>query len=429
MRFPIAVSLTLATLAPPVLAAPAPSGVTVFHWWTSPSELEAVEALTTLFQKKYPGVPTYTSTADAHGGGARMFFAIRAATAKGNPPAAFQVHAGAPLRPYLDARLLSPIDAVWADEGLDKVVPPIVQSMSRIDGRYYSVPMNVHRNNLIWYNRALLDKHKIDPAALVTWDAFFEAAEKLKSAGVRSPCQLGVAWTASVAFESILASLGIEGYEDWINGKITAGDDPRLLKAFGLLKTYLLLANPDYATTDWPIAIQRVIRGEAAFCMMGDWANGEFRLAKQTYGKDYGAIPVPGAKGLYAATIDGFARPPGATVSANADRWMRLAASREGQDAFNAAKGSISARTDADPSGYDLYQRAAMADFKAARVIYPNLQGSTHDAFKVGLDKVMAAFATDLDVKKAAAAVAAAAARSQGKFTRVWSLTEASPAR
>ena len=33
--------------------------------------------------------------------------------------------------------------------------------------------------------------------------------------------------------------------------------------------------------------------------MMGDWANGEFRLAKLKYGKDYGAMPVPGTKGLY----------------------------------------------------------------------------------------------------------------------------------
>ena len=66
-------------------------------------------------------------------------------------------------------------------------------------------------------------------------------------------------------------------------------------------------------------------------------------------------------------------------------------ASREGQDAFNAAKGSISARADADVTKYDPYQRSAIADFKAA-VIYPNLTSSTHDAFKSRLDDVMTAF-------------------------------------
>jgi len=425
----LVVLLTLLASVPPAAAASIGNGVTVFHWWTSPSELAAVRALVAAFDKKHPGTAVNAVAADSHGGGARMFAVIRAAAAGKTPPDAFQVHAGAPLRPYFDAGLLNPIDRVWTDEGLEKVVPPIVQSMSQIDGHFYALPMNVHRNNLLWYSKPLLDKHKIEPGALTTWEALFDAAEKLEAGGVKHPLQLGEAWTASIAFESILASLGIDGYEDWINGKVTSADDPRLLAAFGILKTYLSHANPDAAKTGWDAAIQRVIRREAAFCMMGDWANGEFRLANQTYGKEYGAVPVPGAKGLYAATIDGFAQTRGRAVSATSDRWMRVAASREGQDAFNAAKGSIPARTDADSSGYDPYQRAALADFKAAKVIYPNLQGSTHDAFKVGLDKVMADFLADRDVKKAAAAVAAAAARSQSKFTRVWTLGEPRPRR
>jgi glucose/mannose transport system substrate-binding protein len=413
---------TLLGAASMAAAAPAPTGVALFHWWSSPSERAAVDALIAVFTKKYPGQPAAATVVDSHGGGARMFAMIRATSAGGSPPDAFQVHAGAPLRPYFDSGLLSPLDQVWTAEGLTKVVPPIIQSMSTIDGHYYSVPMNVHRNNLLWYNKPLLEKHRIDPATLVTWEALFDAAEKLRAAGVRAPLQLGDASAAAVAFESIVASQGVSDYEDLINGKITAADDPRLLKAFGTLKTYLAFASPDYATTSWDATIQRVIHGEAAFALMGDWANGEFRLAKLTYGKDYGAIPVPGTKGLYAATIDAFARAAGPGGTAPSDRLMHVAASREGQDAFNAAKGSISARTDADVARYDPYQRSAIADFKAAKTIYPNLAGATHDAFKVGVDNIMAAFEADLDVKKAAAAVAAVAARSQGKFPRVWSL-------
>jgi glucose/mannose transport system substrate-binding protein len=101
---------------------------------------------------------------------------------------------------------------------------------------------------------------------------------------------------------------------------------------------------------------------------------------------------------------------------------MRVAASREGQDAFNVAKGSISARTDADVSRYDAYQKSAIADFKAARVLYPSASNATHDAFKSALDDVMRQFRTDLDVDKAATATAAAAARSSKKFAQVWAL-------
>jgi glucose/mannose transport system substrate-binding protein len=418
----VAVGLLTSILsAAPVRAASPPTNVTIFHWWNSASERSAVDALVAVVEKRHPDLRVTATMADAHGGGARMFTVVRAAAAGGNPPDAFQLHAGAPMRPYFEAGLLAPLDSVWTEEGLDKVVPPIIRSMSQIDGHYYALPMNVHRNNLLWYNKTLLDKHHIDPLGLTTWEALFKAAEKLEAAGVRHPLQLGEAWTASVAFEGILASIGIDAYEDWINGKITAADDARLLEAFGILKVYLSHANPDYATTAWDTAIQRVIRGEAAFCLMGDWANGEFRLAKQTYGKDYGAVPSPGTKGLYAATIDSFGRTRGGNAG-HSDRLMRVAASREGQDAFNSVKGSVSARTDADITKYDAYQRSAIADFKAAKAIYPNLTGATHDAFKVGLDNVMEAFESDLDVKKAAAALAALAARSQNKFTRVWSL-------
>jgi glucose/mannose transport system substrate-binding protein len=41
-------------------------------------------------------------------------------------------------------------------------------------------------------------------------------------------------------------------------------------------------------------------------------------------------------------------------------------ASVEGQQAFNTRKGSIPARSDADPADYPAYQRAAIADLQAA---------------------------------------------------------------
>jgi glucose/mannose transport system substrate-binding protein len=431
MKLGAAVLLMVVGSAATIAGAPIPAltpdqanvdALMLYHWWTSSSEAAAVSALVDVFKKQYPDVAVRPTTANSHGGGSKMFGVISGAAATGRPPDAFQVHAGAPLRPYLDGGLLNPIDEVWTASGLEKEVPPIIQTMSKIEGHYYSLPVNVHRTNLLWYNKALLDKHRIDPSTLTTWDAFFEAAEKLESAGVHHPVQVGVNWTASLAFESIMVSLGIAAYEDWINGKITAADDPRLVEAFGRLKKYLSHANPDHATTAWDVAIKRVIAGEAAFCIMGDWANGEFRLARLKYGKDYGAMPVPGTKGLYGVSIDGFAQTRGIANPANSNRWMSVAASREGQDAFNAAKGSISARADADVTKYDPYQRSAIADFKAARFIYPNLTSSTHDAFKSRLDIVMTAFAADLDVKKAAANVAAAAAGSQNKFSRAWSL-------
>jgi glucose/mannose transport system substrate-binding protein len=342
----VAVLAAAGAAPPPAPAATKAAGteVTVYHWWTSVSELAAVNALVDVFKKQYPDVAVNPRATGAHGGGSRMFVLVSQAATAGRAPHAFQTHAGAQVRPYFDAGLLAPIDQVWTASGLEKAVPPLVRQLSRIDGHYYSLPINVHRNNLVWYNKALLDKNGIDPATLTTWDAFFKAAETLRAGGLSQPVQVGENWTLGVAFEAILAGGGIGPYQDWINGKLTAADDARLLEAFGILKRYLSYANDDHAATAWDAAVKRVIRGEAAFCIMGDWANGEFQAARLRFGKDYGALPVPGTKGMYGVTVDAFAQMRGAANAAEAGRWMGVAASREGQDAFNAAKGSISAR-------------------------------------------------------------------------------------
>jgi glucose/mannose transport system substrate-binding protein len=397
-------------------------GLTLLHWWESPSELAAINALGDVFRKRHPDVPLHILDSGSHGGGARMFTIVGNMAAARTPFDAIHANLGAPLAPYYEAGLLSPLDEIWKSEGLEKVFPEMLRTMSRVDGHYYSLPIDVHRNNLIWYNKRLLDKHGIDPATLTTWDAFFGAAEKMRSGGFQYPLQLGVSWTLSVTFESIMAGQGAAHYSDWVNGKITAADDRRLLEAFSILKRYLVYVTPEHPRMTWEVTVQRIITGEAAFCVMGDWANGEFRLAKLKYGKDYGAIPVPTTQGMYGAAVDTFALSQNTVNPSQAVQLMKVLASRAGQDAFNVQKGSISPRSDADVTGYDAYQRSAIADFKSAKFIYPNLVGSTHDAFKVGLDNVMTSFQTDLDVKKAAAAVAALAARSQNKFSRVWSL-------
>src|SRR6185436_10078489 len=152
---------------------------------------------------------------------------------------------------------------------------------------------------LVWYNKPLLEKNGIDPASLTTWDAFFKAVEKLQTAGVKQPIQLGVTWTAVHLFECIMASLGMEPYQDWVNGKVTKADDPHLIEAFTILARYVSYANKDHATIEWYAALKRVMKGDGAFCAMGDWANGEFRLEGLTFGKDYGALPVPGTGGTY----------------------------------------------------------------------------------------------------------------------------------
>jgi len=411
----------------PVAQAPAPKqeidALTFYDWWTSPGESSAINALIALYAKQYPST-AIIPTSVVGGAGYSLMGIVKPLVTAGQAPDSFQMHAAYEGVPYYKAGLLDPIDDIWASENLAAVIPKVVQDMNKFDGHYYSVPVDIHRVNLVWFNTSLLKKNNIDPTTLTNWDAFFAACDKLKANGVQYPIRLGESWTAAQVFEQIVAGQGIDFYQDWINGKVTTADDPRVIQAFTTFKKYISYVNPDNSGLTWNDAIAPVIKGDSAFDIMGDWANQEFVLAGKKYSTDYGAFPVPGTQGVYGLDIDTFQRPKNISHPTNADRWLKLVSSKEGQDTFNPLKGSISARTDADISKYDTYQQSAINDFWQAKYMFPSVvHGSgAPQSFKIKLEDIISEFLVSQDITKAATAMANYSAVISDEYTITWSL-------
>jgi len=397
----------------------------IYHWWTSGGEKAAIDALVEVFKRRYPDVGVIQSPV-AGGAGYVMKAVMKSMVAAGEAPDAFQVHAGYEMKPYVDAGYLEPIDDLWKEEGWEEVFPAVVKDMVKWRGHYYAVPVNIHRANVLWYNKRMLDEHGIDPATLNTWDGFFAACEKLRAAGIKYPIAMGGKgkWEIAHALEQIFASMGIDFYQDLVNGKITDPSHPKLVKAFEIFRDYLKYVNPDYATLTWDEAVAKVIREEAAFNIMGDWANGEFYVAGKVFGVDYGAMPSPGTEGMYGLVIDCFEHPKGTKHPENSLKWLRVVGSREGQDAFNPIKGSIAARVDADITKYGPYQRAAIKDFKAAKYMYPSIvHGSgAPEKFASALNDIASDFAVKKDVAAACKAIVDAIAAAKEDYVKVWKL-------
>ena len=187
---------------------------------------------------------------------------------------------------------------------------------------------------------------------------------------------------------------------------------------------YLGYVNTDHAALTWDQATAKVISGDAAFNIMGDWANGEFFVANKVYGTDYGTFPVPGTQGWYGLCIDCFQHPKGVKHPTNSLNWLKVVGSKAGQDAFNPIKGSISARTDSDTTKYGPYQQAAIADFIAATHMYPSVtHGSgAPEAFSGELSDIVSAFVANKDVNAAATAITQATTAASADYTTVWSL-------
>ena len=157
---------------------------------------------------------------------------------------------------------------------------------------------------------------------------------------------------------------------------------------------------------------------------MGDWANGEFKLIGMKHNTDYGTIPVPGTNDMYGLCIDTFQHHKAASHPTNSDRWLKVVASKAGQDAFNPIKGSIPARTDADVSLYDDYQKGAISDFNKSTYMYPSIvHGSgMPSSFKLKLNDIVDNFVQTQDINKAAVAIVNQVQSTLPEFTKVWSL-------
>src|SRR6185369_2153943 len=271
---------------------------------------------------------------------------------------------------------------------------------------------------------AVLDRASVNVATLTDWDSFFKACDKIKAAGVQYPIQMGQTWTATHVFETIIASQGPQFYQDWANGKVTSATDPRMIKSLEIFKQFLSYTNPDSANTPWDEAVNRVIKGQSAFNVMGDWANGEFKIVGMKYNKDYGTFPVPGTVGEYVLTVDTFVQPKGTSHPTNSEKWLKVVASKEGQDAFNPKKGSISPRSDSDVTLYDDYQKSAIADFKSAKYFLPSRGTSLPVSYVSGIDGILVTFMADKDVNKASKAFADLTQSSQKDFITTWAFVQ-----
>ncbi|MFX0024909.1 MAG: ABC transporter substrate-binding protein [Candidatus Hermodarchaeota archaeon] len=415
-----------------VLAPPAPEDtIEIYHWWTSGGEADAIEALIGVYEGLYPDT-VVQSLSIAGGAGYAMRVKIKTLMLAGQPPDTFQIHAGYEWKIFYEAGLLDNIDHIWTQE-LKDVIPDVIEDINKgPDGHYYSVPVNIHRSNVVWFNYEVLTDTGIDPATLTTWPAFWAACDAIianPNYTITEPVAMGAQWTAAHAFEQILASVGIDVYEDWINGDIDSGTAthyPELVEALEIYDNLTNYINTDWAVLNWDSAIAKLIgTPTAAFAIMGDWANGEFLHAGYGYNVEYGTIPVPGTDNMYGLVVDCFEKPKNIDHPTQVDRWLGVVSSKDGQDAFNPLKGSIAARTDANLAEYGAYQQAAIGDFTSATYMFPSVvHGSgAPEGFNDGLGPLIGALtAGSADVSTTAAAIAALAVTHSTSFTRVWDL-------
>src|SRR5215216_4846529 len=185
-------------------AAPVASGadqVEVFSWWTGGGEAAGLEAMTKVFKAQYPNTE-FINAAVAGGAGTNARTVLATRLQSGDPPDSWQGHAGQELiGTYVAGKQIEPLNDLYKEQGWLDVMPKTLIPLISQEGNIYSVPVNIHRANVLWYNPKLLNDNDVDVPTTI--DEWFVAMDTLKAVGV-TPLVIGEQWTKMHLMETIL---------------------------------------------------------------------------------------------------------------------------------------------------------------------------------------------------------------------------------
>lgn len=341
--------------------------VDMFSAWTAPGEAEAFQALIDTHRIAHPEARMFNAAASS-GSKAREILEGRLRNHK--PPDLLQENAH-DLRATVvrEPGLYAKLDDLIDDHGLRTAILPEILGDVTVNGHIYAMPVNIHRENALFYNQKIFAAHHITPPT--TLEEFLSVCKTLKAAGVVPVATAHHGWILRIMFNSIaMGMMGSQHYADFFTGKNKDGL-PKLREAITVFGNVLsVYTNPDAAETgfNWTNAAQAVYNGDAAMFLHGDWAKGYFSRLGWKPGVDFGVIGAPGAADMFLYGVDVFAIPAGATNEKGARQFLQTIASKEGQIAFNRLKGSSPIRLDISKDTLDDLGRATLADLEHAKV-------------------------------------------------------------
>ena len=347
----------------------------LFSWWTGDDDA-GLRALVQEYNSQYPDVTVTNATATV-GADATARAVLRTRMLVGDPPDTFQTHGG---RNFLDtwviANRIEDLSGFYKTQGWSVAFPHDLIALLSTKAGVWSVPLAVNRSNVLWYIPTRISAWGALPPR--TMEGLFAECRKLKEEGVTAPISVGNMSTLIHLWESIaVATLGPDDWSALWTGRLKF-TDPRAERVWDNYGKALEFANTDGADLSWQQALDRVVKGESAFIYMGDWMERYLTVTlKLTPGEGFAWVPAPGTNGIFIARTDSFCLPRGAKDKASVFKWFMLLGTKEAQDLFNPANGSISPRKDSDAEKYDLYFQSAIKDWRESRIVGSMAQGVT----------------------------------------------------
>jgi glucose/mannose transport system substrate-binding protein len=366
----LALAAQILTPASAPVAAPS-SSVQVLHWWTSASERKAADLLVQRLADEHI---EWQDAAIPGGAGIGAGKVLKGRVLAGDAPEVTQM-IGVSIAEWAEMGLLLELDNVAAAGHWNSFLFPTVQSLIQHRRHVVAAPLGIHRVNTLYYNRALFAQFRLAPPQ--TWREFEAAVHKLRAAGVQPLAQSSEAWQVAALFENlVLAESGPEFYRElFVRRSPAAAADPRSANALQRLRMIKGWMRGPVEERPWTDIVAQFARQPVGMLIMGDWAKPELAEHGAVLDRDYGCAAAPDTGKYHLYSVDALSMFAGDyRHMAAQEKMARLLVTPALQADFNALKGGVPVRRDADPARMDSCARASWTTFaKGAAVQAPSL--------------------------------------------------------
>lgn len=264
---------------------------------------------------------------------------------------------------------LLPLDDVAATQRWDDLLPRAIADSVKYKGRYYAVPLTIHRVNWLWINERILKES--GAAVPTTWDEFFVTAEAMKRKGYAAVAYYDRGTQNLLLFEMIALGIGGPAFHrkalmEYDAAELTGPVMERVLRTYRRIKDYT--EQPSDARISMERGNSKFETGKVGMHLMGDWANPAFYPRDKAAPFSSLCVPAPGTDGSFLFTSDSIAmfRRPDAATSRGQGAFAAAIMSQAVQHGYSLRKGSIPARQGGNLDGYHGCALKTAAAFRAA---------------------------------------------------------------
>jgi len=338
-----------------------PTPLTIYHSWSTPSEMAALNVLKSNLADNSIG---WTEIAIPHDTGANV--SLTNMVTGGNPPNVFMNSDPGIVRDLAKQGAIMDLTKFMNDNNIAQNFPPIVLKAVTVDGKIYKAPAGIHSDGMVYWNMDVAKKAGVDPTKWASLDDMWNDFDKVKAAGFQplavgsQDFQVGYlthALIAAVAGPDIFNRF----YGPTVDPKVF--DEPALKQAIDWVRKFSQQVDAGSQNRAWNDTTALVITGKALMQIHGDWMKGEWRNAGKVAGTDFGCENIPGTKAL-SVTVDAWNFLDGPNV-ADAQKNAELEFAKLDTDPkvtaeFAAKKGSTPVRSDVDPASLDICNKVVL---------------------------------------------------------------------